>query len=263
MTNAATPKSNERSPLLPDRAPPGIPSRPAQLERSVSDPALRNVAQGQYLLPTAPSNSSSNSNSPRLKTRRAKSSQSLGKAGRKKNEPRLDKGYYRDPLWLFGLALMVLGEFGNFLSYSFAPASLVAPLGSVALVANVGLAPLIVKEVRLARPSSDHDQSLTLYSIDSRSDDAIFSGVSWLSAAALSSYIHQNKPIKSCILSKFSQQSPLPCSLYMPASPSSRLESSPNCRALDSATDMFSSTWAFVHSVAHLQSWLRRRYLPS
>lgn len=182
---SSTKPTDERSPLLPTRAPPGVPARPARLQHSVSDPALRNVAQGQYLVPTT---SSSTPDPSRPRTRRAKSSQSL-KRGGKKAGPRLDKGYYGDPLWLLGLALMVLGEFGNFLSYSFAPASLVAPLGSVALVANVGLAPLIVKEVCLSSPRQVSHVELTprgksLAGSVSPFDDAISSAASWHSVAA-------------------------------------------------------------------------------
>jgi hypothetical protein len=47
--------------------------------------------------------------------------------------------------WL-GFILMNIGEVGNFLSYAYAPASLVAPLGTVALVANCFFAPLILHE---------------------------------------------------------------------------------------------------------------------
>jgi hypothetical protein len=39
--------------------------------------------------------------------------------------------YLRSRLWWLGQALITLGEGGNFLSYGFAPASVVAPLGTV------------------------------------------------------------------------------------------------------------------------------------
>lgn len=39
--------------------------------------------------------------------------------------------YLKSKLWWFGLLLMAIGESGNFLSYGFAPASVVAPLGTV------------------------------------------------------------------------------------------------------------------------------------
>lgn len=41
---------------------------------------------------------------------------------------------------------MNVGEMGNFISYAFAPASIVAPLGTFALVANCFFAPLLLKE---------------------------------------------------------------------------------------------------------------------
>ena len=41
---------------------------------------------------------------------------------------------------------MSIGELGNFLAYAFAPASLIAPLGSTALLANAFLSPLLLKE---------------------------------------------------------------------------------------------------------------------
>ncbi len=85
-------------------------------------------------------------------------------------------GYLRSKLWWLGLGLMTLGEFGNFLcecrellvsglhmkfcfdlcsrlptlsrakAYGFAPASLVAPLGAVALLSNVLISPLLLGE---------------------------------------------------------------------------------------------------------------------
>lgn len=54
--------------------------------------------------------------------------------------------FLRSRLWWLGLGLMTLGELGNFLSYGFAPASLVAPLGAVALLSNVIISPILLKE---------------------------------------------------------------------------------------------------------------------
>ena len=65
-----------------------------------------------------------------------------------KPKRRLDKGFLRNKLWLLGFGLMNGGELCNFLAYAFAPPSVVAPLGMVTLVANVFLAPLVVREVR-------------------------------------------------------------------------------------------------------------------
>lgn len=41
---------------------------------------------------------------------------------------------------------MSVGECGNFLAYGFAPASIVSPLGVVALVSNCVIAPMVLKE---------------------------------------------------------------------------------------------------------------------
>ncbi|TKA54756.1 hypothetical protein B0A53_02565 [Rhodotorula sp. CCFEE 5036] len=55
-------------------------------------------------------------------------------------------GFLRNKLWLLGFGLMNGGELCNFLAYAFAPPSVVAPLGMVTLIANVFLAPLVVRE---------------------------------------------------------------------------------------------------------------------
>lgn len=54
--------------------------------------------------------------------------------------------YLYSPWWWLGLILMTVGEFGNFLAYGFAPASIVSPLGVVALISNCIIAPLMLKE---------------------------------------------------------------------------------------------------------------------
>ncbi|KAJ3318395.1 hypothetical protein HDV06_003080 [Boothiomyces sp. JEL0866] len=43
------------------------------------------------------------------------------------------KAYLKAKFWWLGMAIMTLGELGNFAAYGFAPAVLVAPLGTVAL----------------------------------------------------------------------------------------------------------------------------------
>ncbi|QRV73071.1 Magnesium transporter NIPA [Ceratobasidium sp. AG-Ba] len=57
-----------------------------------------------------------------------------------------ESAYLHSKLWWTGFALMNVGEIGNFLSYAYAPASLVAPLGAVALISNCFFAPLILHE---------------------------------------------------------------------------------------------------------------------
>ncbi|KAL0581992.1 hypothetical protein V5O48_000050 [Marasmius crinis-equi] len=54
--------------------------------------------------------------------------------------------YLKSKLWWTGFLLMNVGEMGNFISYAWAPASVVAPLGTFALIANCLFAPLILGE---------------------------------------------------------------------------------------------------------------------
>lgn len=56
------------------------------------------------------------------------------------------KSYLSSPYWWAGILLMVTGEAGNFLAYGFAPASIVSPLGVVALISNCVIAPCLLKE---------------------------------------------------------------------------------------------------------------------
>jgi len=57
-----------------------------------------------------------------------------------------DSTYLKSPYWWGGIVLMTVGEIGNFLAYGFAPASIVSPLGVVALVSNCVIAPIMLKE---------------------------------------------------------------------------------------------------------------------
>ncbi|RAL14415.1 DUF803 domain membrane protein [Aspergillus homomorphus CBS 101889] len=56
------------------------------------------------------------------------------------------KSYLRSPYWWVGIVLMSVGEVGNFMAYGFAPASIVSPLGVVALISNCVIAPFMLKE---------------------------------------------------------------------------------------------------------------------
>ncbi|EEH46517.1 uncharacterized protein PADG_02615 [Paracoccidioides brasiliensis Pb18] len=56
------------------------------------------------------------------------------------------KSYLKSPYWWAGIVLMAIGEAGNFLAYGFAPASIVSPLGVVALISNCIIAPFMLKE---------------------------------------------------------------------------------------------------------------------
>jgi drug/metabolite transporter (DMT)-like permease len=57
-----------------------------------------------------------------------------------------ETAYLKSKLWWTGFLLLNIGELGNFTSYAFAPASVVAPLGTFALIANCFFAPIILKE---------------------------------------------------------------------------------------------------------------------
>jgi hypothetical protein len=59
--------------------------------------------------------------------------------------------YLKSPYWWLGQILITLGEMGNFLAYGFAPASIVSPLGVVALVSNCIIAPAMFHEKFRAR----------------------------------------------------------------------------------------------------------------
>lgn len=65
----------------------------------------------------------------------------------KDSEQEVSSTYLRDPYWWLGQVLITVGECGNFLAYGFAPASIVSPLGVVALISNCVIAPLLFKEV--------------------------------------------------------------------------------------------------------------------
>ncbi|KAL8854128.1 MAG: hypothetical protein Q9221_001050 [Calogaya cf. arnoldii] len=75
------------------------------------------------------------------------SSQSTVKPREKIDTPEEDtRTYLSSPYWWAGIVLMTIGEGGNFLAYGFAPASIVSPLGVVALVSNCIIAPWLLKE---------------------------------------------------------------------------------------------------------------------
>lgn len=56
------------------------------------------------------------------------------------------KPYYTSALWWCGVALMGVGELGNFAAYGFAPASLIAPLGCVSVIASAIISVIFLKE---------------------------------------------------------------------------------------------------------------------
>ncbi|KAL7945742.1 DUF803 domain-containing protein [Trichoderma barbatum] len=63
-----------------------------------------------------------------------------------KPDEKPSSSYLKSPYWWLGQILITLGEAGNFLAYGFAPASIVSPLGVVALVSNCIIAPAMFHE---------------------------------------------------------------------------------------------------------------------
>ncbi|XP_036930456.1 NIPA-like protein 2 isoform X1 [Acanthopagrus latus] len=61
------------------------------------------------------------------------------------------KPYYTSVMWWCGVTLMGVGELGNFAAYGFAPASLIAPLGCVSVIASAIISVVFLKET--VRPS--------------------------------------------------------------------------------------------------------------
>ncbi|POY71548.1 hypothetical protein BMF94_5411, partial [Rhodotorula taiwanensis] len=100
------------------------------------------VTPGQ---PPPPARQSAASSNDRRRSR-SRSQSSAQTDTERRRKPRTDKGFLTSPLWLLGFGLMNGGELCNFLAYAFAPPSVVAPLGMVTLIANVFLAPIIVRE---------------------------------------------------------------------------------------------------------------------
>lgn len=79
----------------------------------------------------------------------AQSFQSGGSAWSENSDedaPKPVSTYLQSPYWWLGQILITVGEMGNFLAYGFAPASIVSPLGVVALVSNCIIAPILFKE---------------------------------------------------------------------------------------------------------------------
>lgn len=56
------------------------------------------------------------------------------------------KPYYTSAMWWCGVVLMGIGELGNFAAYGFAPASLIAPLGCVSVIASAVISVVFLKE---------------------------------------------------------------------------------------------------------------------
>lgn len=62
------------------------------------------------------------------------------------DQEKATSNYLKSQYWWLGQILIILGEMGNFLAYGFAPASIVSPLGVVALISNCIIAPVMLHE---------------------------------------------------------------------------------------------------------------------
>jgi hypothetical protein len=74
------------------------------------------------------------------------SSDSTIRQEKSREERTQNTSYLKSPYWWAGILLMTVGEAGNFLAYGFAPASIVSPLGVVAIISNCIIAPWLLKE---------------------------------------------------------------------------------------------------------------------
>ncbi|RSL72312.1 hypothetical protein CEP54_000897 [Fusarium duplospermum] len=74
------------------------------------------------------------------------SEESISTDSEPNNQDKASSTYLKSPYWWLGQVLITLGEMGNFLAYGFAPASIVSPLGVVALISNCIIAPAMFHE---------------------------------------------------------------------------------------------------------------------
>ncbi|KAL1608339.1 hypothetical protein SLS60_003280 [Paraconiothyrium brasiliense] len=106
-------------------------------------PAEDTASEDDPLLPAAPSRKNTGGSRPGLSP--VQEDDGVEEAAYKQ------KSYLKSPYWWAGIIMMTCGEAGNFLAYGFAPASIVSPLGVVALISNCIIAPLMLKEPFRAR----------------------------------------------------------------------------------------------------------------
>ncbi|KAF9954425.1 NIPA-like protein 3 [Mortierella alpina] len=76
-----------------------------------------------------------------------KKENSRGKLYRRLKPYMFWRAIFVSKLWAAGLLVFIIGNLGGFIALRFAPQSLTAPLGSISLISNVIIAPLINKEV--------------------------------------------------------------------------------------------------------------------
>ncbi|KAI9840263.1 MAG: hypothetical protein M1837_001798 [Sclerophora amabilis] len=114
-----------------------------QIPSSGQDPPVLEDRSNDYGSPDA------NETDPLMQSRHSADSKSKLRSSSSTEKQTTDEQqqtYLRSPYWWVGISLMIIGEAGNFLAYGFAPASIVSPLGVVALVSNCIIAPFMLKE---------------------------------------------------------------------------------------------------------------------
>ncbi|GAB7352688.1 hypothetical protein MBLNU459_g3049t1 [Dothideomycetes sp. NU459] len=137
--NSRGPHANygtQHSRTADERAKGNAPSPRNQDEGADYDVDRADASESDPLIPSPGSRKSS----------RSSSSESTVRPDKRAASSAAEKSYLNSPYWWLGIALMTVGEAGNFLAYGFAPASIVAPLGVVALVSNCLIAPLMLHE---------------------------------------------------------------------------------------------------------------------
>jgi len=67
--------------------------------------------------------------------------QQAGKSDSQSESSMNRNAYYRKPIWVLGLSLVIFGSIADFVALGFAAQTIVAPLGSLTLVSNVVFAP--------------------------------------------------------------------------------------------------------------------------
>ncbi|KAF2205573.1 DUF803-domain-containing protein, partial [Delitschia confertaspora ATCC 74209] len=130
-----------------------VKDRPARRYRSARQPDFtRNGTDDDYdatesdpLIPSSPPTHGLSLSRSRTSGRSVDASSNSGSDGPAEKTFK-QKSYLKSLYWWAGIILMVTGEAGNFLAYGFAPASIVSPLGVVALISNCIIAPFLLKE---------------------------------------------------------------------------------------------------------------------
>ncbi|KAM0334102.1 hypothetical protein ACHAQA_001122 [Verticillium albo-atrum] len=108
------------------------------------NPAENHTEDETYFNGNHGGNGNSAASDPLTRSFRSEGSTESDSSG--EDESQVASTYLKSPYWWAGQILITLGELGNFLAYGFAPASIVSPLGVVALISNCIIAPIFFQE---------------------------------------------------------------------------------------------------------------------